>query len=179
MADILNDCLSNEVLLLHKTNELIDYPHLSGYVLLIMPLIEFKEDESFLKQALNNINEIKHVQLIYAEKPEVASLAINIFDNSAFIITKINELLNSLGSKNVDKTINELTRREIDVLQLLAKGLANKEIADKLCISIHTVISHRKNISEKTGIKSASGLTMYAVLKKIVDIDEISTSDLI
>ncbi|MEI6680095.1 MAG: helix-turn-helix transcriptional regulator [Mariniphaga sp.] len=179
LADILTGCLSDEVLLLHQTNELIDYPHLSGYVLLIMPLAEFKENESFLKRVLNNINEIKHVQLIYAEKPEVANTAIYIHDNRSLIVNKVNELLNSFGAKNNDKTVTELTKREIDVLQLVAKGLANKEVADKLCISIHTVISHRKNISEKTGIKSASGLTMYAVLKKIIDIDEISTSDLI
>jgi len=75
--------------------------------------------------------------------------------------------------------VSELSKREIDVLQLVAKGLANKEVTDKLCISIHTVISHRKNISEKTGVKSASGLTMYAVLKNIIDIGEITASDLI
>jgi len=65
------------------------------------------------------------------------------------------------------------------VLQLLCKGHSNKEIADQLFVSTHTVISHRKNISEKTGIKSASGLTMYAILKKIVDVSEIDTADLI
>jgi DNA-binding NarL/FixJ family response regulator len=72
-----------------------------------------------------------------------------------------------------------LTRREIEVLQLLTKGYSNKEIADQLFVSTHTVISHRKNISEKTGIKSASGLTMYAILKKIIDVSEIDTADLI
>lgn len=179
LADILTGCLSDEVLLLHQTNELIDYPHLSGYVLLIMPLVEFKENESFLKRALYNANEIKHVQLIYEEKSEVANTVINIHESSTLILNKVNELLNSFGAKNNNKTITELTKREIDVLQQVAKGLANKEIADKLSISIHTVITHRKNISEKIGIKSASGLTMYAVLKKIIDIDEISTSDLI
>jgi len=50
-------------------------------------------------------------------------------------------------------------------------GNANKEIADKLNISTHTVISHRKNISQKTGIKSVSGLTIYAVVKNIITID--------
>jgi len=88
-------------------------------------------------------------------------------------------LLNSFGSKTDNQMVSELSKREIDVLQLVAKGLANKEVTDKLCISIHTVISHRKNISEKTGVKSASGLTMYAVLKNIIDIGEITASDLI
>ena len=64
-----------------------------------------------------------------------------------------------------------LSEREIDVLKLLVAGNANKEIADKLNISTHTVISHRKNISQKTGIKSVSGLTIYAVVKNIITID--------
>jgi DNA-binding NarL/FixJ family response regulator len=64
-----------------------------------------------------------------------------------------------------------LTEREIDVLKLLVTGNSNKEIADKLFISAHTVISHRKNISAKTGIKSLSGLTIYAVIKNIISIE--------
>ena len=66
-----------------------------------------------------------------------------------------------------------LTDREIDVLKLLATGLANKEIADKLNISVNTVITHRKNISQKTGIKSVSGLTIYAVTQKLISIDTV------
>ncbi len=51
--------------------------------------------------------------------------------------------------------------------------MANKLIADKLNISINTVITHRKNISQKTGIKSISGLTIYAVVKKLISIDSV------
>jgi DNA-binding NarL/FixJ family response regulator len=54
----------------------------------------------------------------------------------------------------------------------LAKGLTNKEIADKLNISTNTVITHRKNLSQKTGIKSVSGLTIFAVVQKLVSIDD-------
>ncbi|NEW81653.1 MAG: hypothetical protein GZ094_04730 [Mariniphaga sp.] len=179
LAEILAGSNSDEVILLHQTNELIDYPHLSGYILIIMPENILMENDSFLKRVLTNTNKIKHLHLSYNEKPEISDTAINIHDNHALIVSKVNELLNSFGTTIGDRTISELSKREIEVLQLVAKGLANKEVADKLCISIHTVISHRKNISEKTGVKSASGLTMYAVLKKIIDIDEITTSDLI
>jgi len=65
----------------------------------------------------------------------------------------------------------KLSGRETDVLIQLVNGFSNKEIAENLNISIHTVISHRKNISQKTGIKSQSGLTIYAISNKIVDID--------
>ena len=74
---------------------------------------------------------------------------------------------------------SELTAREKDVLNLVALGHSNKEIADKLFISIHTVISHRKNITEKLGIKSISGLTVYAMLNKIIDTDQMNTDQLI
>ena len=52
-------------------------------------------------------------------------------------------------------------------------GKINKEIADELNISIHTVVRHRKNITTKTGIRSQSGLTIYAISKKIVEIEDI------
>lgn len=59
---------------------------------------------------------------------------------------------------------NELSQREIEVLCLVAKGMTNKEIADRLCISINTVLSHRKNITAKLGIRSVSGLSVYAMM---------------
>lgn len=68
---------------------------------------------------------------------------------------------------------HDLSSREIEVLVLLTKGLINKEIADKLNISLTTVISHRKNITEKLGIKSVSGLTIYAVMHGYVEADSI------
>nr|MDA3819281.1 helix-turn-helix transcriptional regulator [Candidatus Delongbacteria bacterium] len=74
---------------------------------------------------------------------------------------------------------SELSRRESEILALVAKGLSNKEMAQKLFISTHTVISHRKNITEKLGIKTISGLTVYAVINGIIDIGQISRDDLI
>jgi DNA-binding NarL/FixJ family response regulator len=68
---------------------------------------------------------------------------------------------------------HELSERERDVLILVAKGLTNKEIASELNISPHTVISHRKNIVHKTGIRSVAGLTVYAVLNKLIDSDKL------
>jgi DNA-binding NarL/FixJ family response regulator len=68
-----------------------------------------------------------------------------------------------------DDNSYELTRRETDVLILIAKGLMSKEIADRLNISIHTVISHRKNITRKTNIKSVAGLAMYALMNNLIE----------
>ena len=77
-------------------------------------------------------------------------------------------------ARHSDMAINtaaghDLSAREIEVLVLITKGLINKEIADKLNISLTTVISHRKNITEKLGIKSVSGLTIYAVMHGYVE----------
>jgi regulator of cell morphogenesis and NO signaling len=65
----------------------------------------------------------------------------------------------------------ELSEREKDVLVQVVRGLSNKEIADVLCISTHTVISHRKNIASKLNIHSTAGLTIYAIVNKLVDIN--------
>ena len=67
----------------------------------------------------------------------------------------------------------ELSEREKDVLIQVVKGLSNKEIADVLCISTHTVISHRKNITRKLNIHSTAGLTIYAIVNKLVDLDRL------
>ncbi len=66
-----------------------------------------------------------------------------------------------------------LSDREIEVLALVAQGKINKEIADQLCISITTVITHRKNIQEKLGLKTVSSLTIYAAMHGYVDINNI------
>ena len=65
----------------------------------------------------------------------------------------------------------ELSERERDVLIQVVHGLSNKEIANVLCISMHTVISHRKNITRKLNIHSTAGLTIYAIVNKLVDIN--------
>lgn len=73
---------------------------------------------------------------------------------------------------------DELTNREREVLRLIALGNTNKSIAETLFISTHTVISHRKNITEKLGIKSIPGLTVYAIIQKIIDPVDISPDQL-
>ncbi|MBO4588931.1 MAG: response regulator transcription factor [Bacteroidales bacterium] len=70
--------------------------------------------------------------------------------------------------KDIDDENYELSEREREVLILVAQGLSSKEIADKLNISIHTVNSHRKNITRKTDIKSVAGLAVFATLHNMV-----------
>ena len=78
----------------------------------------------------------------------------------------------AIGKSNSKETGKEpLSIREIDVLKLVTKGKINKEIADELCISLNTVLSHRKNITSKLGIKTVSGLTFYAMMNGYIEDD--------
>lgn len=67
----------------------------------------------------------------------------------------------------------ELSQREKEILICVAKGMLNKEIADLYNISIYTVITHRKNITRKTGIKTVAGLTVYALLNNLIDMNSV------
>lgn len=74
----------------------------------------------------------------------------------------------------VQPTANEsLSDREKEIVAYIVRGLTNKEVADKLFISVNTVLTHRKNISRKLNIHSISGLTIYSIVNKIVNINEI------
>lgn len=68
---------------------------------------------------------------------------------------------------------DELSMREKEIVACVAKGMANKEIADALFISIHTVLTHRKNIAKKLQIHSPAGLTIYAIVNKLVELKDI------
>ena len=82
--------------------------------------------------------------------------------DEATFLSQLTQIVETAQSNRTDG--NELSQREIDVLCQLAKGLTNKEIADHLCISTNTVLTHRKNISAKLGIRSVSGLSVYAIM---------------
>ncbi len=76
-------------------------------------------------------------------------------------------------SDESDSLLEIMTEREKDILRCVARGMQNKEIADKLFISINTVTTYRRNISAKLNIHSAAGLTVFAILHHLVDINEI------
>ena len=78
-----------------------------------------------------------------------------------------------IGRIGNEQETEALSDRERDVLIQIVKGLSNKEIADVLCISTHTVITHRKNISRKLNIHSTAGLTIYAIVNKMVDLNSL------
>ena len=76
-------------------------------------------------------------------------------------------------NQNTDNTDN-LSEREKEVIISLVQGMTNKEIANHLCISINTVITHRRNIARKLQIHSPAGLTIYAIVNNLVDITTVN-----
>lgn len=100
--------------------------------------------------------------------------SIQIYDDGRKIIRKLRQAMDDRPRETEAASEGyELTDRESEILVSVAKGMTNKEIADEHHISVHTVISHRKNITRKTGIKTVSGLTVYALLNNLIDQSEI------
>lgn len=94
--------------------------------------------------------------------------AIGLYDEPVTMVKTLRESI-SLRSETPDNDGYDLSAREKEILVCVAKGMLNKEIADYYNISIHTVITHRKNITRKTGIKTVAGLTVYALLNNLID----------
>jgi len=88
------------------------------------------------------------------------------------IIPLLEKILRDTSLQNKKKS-DLLSERETEVLKQVARGYTNQQIAERLFISKHTVISHRKNITSKLGIKTVSGLTVYAVLNNLIPKDQI------
>ncbi len=140
-------------------------------LLIINPSLLGFQNKDFLSQLVKEHPQVTIIALLtsYLDHSMLTpySGVIEINDTRSKIISKMNEFAQSETTKNNDDV--ELSKRETDVLVAVAKGMMNKEIADQMNISIHTVISHRKNITRKTGIKSVSGLTVYALLNNLID----------
>ncbi len=87
-------------------------------------------------------------------------------------ITTITDTLTSLLSREIADDKVELSTREREVVACVAKGMSNKQIADTLFLSTHTVITHRRNIANKLQITTPAGLTIYAIVNKLIDTND-------
>lgn len=95
---------------------------------------------------------------------------VSIYDTAEQIKEK---LLQLHGSEAGGKEHDALSAREREIVVCVVKGMTNKQIAEKLCLSLHTVITHRRNIAGKLQIHSPAGLTIYAIVNKLVELSEI------
>ena len=100
---------------------------------------------------------------------------IHLQENKESIIRKIQNLLDPGNPSESEALSTKLSPRETTIVRMVSMGLTNRQIAEKLFLSAHTVMTHRKNISSKLGIKSVSGLTIYAIVNNIITIEEVSS----
>lgn len=103
---------------------------------------------------------------------EIADARLSIYDSPATIIQTIQTLVSSHVNE-VEDARTDLTPREKEIVVGIVKGLSNKEIAQEINVSVNTVMTHRRNIASKLQIHSPAGLTIYAIVSKLVSIDDI------
>lgn len=103
-----------------------------------------------------------------------ADEVLNRNDSEEIISRKLKKYLEKTLNSGTASTNDSLSDREKEIVQLVALGKTNKEISEKLFISPHTVITHRKNITAKLGIKTIAGITVYAILNDLIDKDDLS-----
>lgn len=96
--------------------------------------------------------------------------SLSIFDSAESIKEKLSNLMQN-NKDEVNK--QELSAREKEIIICAVKGMTNKQIAESLCLSAHTVIAHRRNIANKLQIHSSAGLTIYAIVNKLVEINDV------
>ena len=160
-----------------KTLSNINYFNATGHdvdIVIVNPAVIDYNDRLDIRSCLNAPN-VAIVALTHSNYEESVlrqyNECIGIYDNYARIIQKLKNAMEE-SSQSPKSDLNELSGRERDILAAVAKGLTNKEIADEFNISVYTVISHRRNISQKLGINSIPGLTVYAIMNKLVDMSD-------
>lgn len=178
---ILRNHFQVEITMLEKLDELVDFGQIARTHFVLF-LGEENDDFAIINR-LEPINRVSLVGIFNTENLEQRKHRFDFTITTNTNSEKIRNIVTSIFSDSKDlkdyAENGELTQREREILKLVALGHANKDIAGKLFISVHTVISHRKNITEKLGIKSISGLTVYAILNKIIDTDTINPENLI
>lgn len=178
LTSILSDSNKYQVLSpMHDADSLMErLPVVSPDLLIVNPALLMPSP----KQQLTSIAQLKPampvVALVYQYIPssvmENFRTVMDIRASRSNVLSLLQEAVDAVSNEgeSADQVENyELSDRETDVLVLVAKGMSSKEIAETLHISIHTVNSHRKNITHKTGIKSVAGLAVYAMIHNLMD----------
>ena len=136
----------------------------------------YEEDHSGVSETLEDLRNLVMTHLpASADQQEAFKVLSGINSLEADIRCHILLEETALEGRTVQEPEGDdtLSPREKEILVCVAKGMLNKEIADANNISIHTVITHRKNITRKTGIKTVAGLTVYALLNNLIDINSV------
>lgn len=157
--------LLRETLHSHKPDMLIINPSIPG----CFTLQQIKEE--------TECTDMKCIALLYAVADHTLlrpyDEQISIYDSPDELRHKL-ELLHTPPTEEAGNEEQQtLSTREKEIVVCVVKGMTNREIADRLFLSTHTVVTHRRNIARKLQIHSASGLTVYAIVNKLVELNDI------
>lgn len=183
LAWILQEYFNMEITQLNSARDLNSFAGITNSLILII----LEEDEYIPAEIEEKLSKNNNLFVVSFTRKENSSARTKKYEfelnelSPALQIQKLIQVIRKSASKQKNNLPDngELTLREKDVIRHIAMGYSNKEIADKLNISIHTVISHRKNITEKLNIKSISGLTVYAIMNNLIDIKDINPEELV
>ena len=160
-------------------NSLLDLLQLHKPDLLIVnPLLPGSFGLSHIKEECG-CEEMKCVALqttpVDPQTLEVYDERLSLYDSAEEIARKLQRLTQKPDAEGAEGEEGQqlLSQREKEIVICVVKGMTNKEIAEKLFLSIHTVITHRRNISKKLQIHSAAGLTIYAIVNKLVELSDV------
>ena len=148
-------------------------PALKPDILIVNPLLFDYAKRATLRVEFDHHPNMRLIGLVtaYVEVQHQKQFAgvIELNDDLQRVRSTVNQVITTLQADSDEPDTDPLSEREKEVLVCLSKGLKNNEIADELNISVHTVITHRKNIVRKTGIKSVAALTVYAILNNLIE----------
>lgn len=144
-------------------------------ILIVDPITTSIEQVTEIKTSANG--KIKVAAIYHSALPQQLVKAfdetISVYDNAQLLKETIKRLTSSPA---ISPSQMELTQREQEIVKCVVRGMSNKEIANKINLSVNTVMTHRRNIAAKLQIHSPAGLTIYALVSKLVKLDEISNT---
>ena len=144
------------------------------HVLIINPMFQPAQNAAALKKEYPDLRVIAYVSSMIDPKAlSDYDAMISIHDEPDDINDKLSTLLFEPEADDDTQDTEQLSSREKGIICYVVKGLTNKSIADALSISIHTVITHRRNIAKKLQIHSSAGLAIYAIANRLVDLKDI------
>lgn len=134
-------------------------------------------ENTFVNRVKQQFDDVIFVGLISNDLPEHIKspfdALMNVLSSKTELDKNFEHILKETGCNTIDSETKTLSNREIEILRAVALGLTNAEIGERLFISVHTAMTHRKNIGRKLGIKTIAGLTVYALLNKIISAQEL------
>ena len=159
----------DHILDLHKPDMLVINPSFWGFV----DMTKVRTYSTDAKMKIVALTSSAYSEVLLKKYDE----EISIHDTVEQIKEKVDKLYDEpeLKEDTADES-DVLSTREKEILVLVVKGMTNKEIAQTLFLSTHTIITHRRNIARKLEIHSAAGLTVYAIVNKLVELDEIKSN---